>query len=382
MLIMILDWMQRMLGDGLGALGPARVLTYISVRAAMALGLAFLISLAIGPALIRRLTAIKYGQVIRKTSSAGAIDLSAMHSAKAGTPTMGGLLIMFSLLLPVLLFCRLSSAYTVLLLGVTFGYGALGYWDDYLKIIKKNHHGVSPRMKLLVQGALALVLGATLTWGGWAIPYAPTGANGYPYLMLPFFKNLYLSLGVFYIPYVILVMLATSNAVNLTDGLDGLAIGVTISTTAAFLIIGYLVSRVDFANYLLVPYIRGGGEIVVFLAALLGASLGFLWFNAHPAQVFMGDTGSMALGGALGTAALLLKHEVLLIVIGAVFVIEMLSVILQVTSFKLTGRRIFRMSPLHHHFEKCGMHESRIIIRFWIVAILSALAGLAMLKLR
>jgi phospho-N-acetylmuramoyl-pentapeptide-transferase len=201
-------------------------------------------------------------------------------------------------------------------------------------------------------------------------------------MLIPFFKEIYIHLGWFYVPYVAFVMLSMSNAVNLTDGLDGLAIGVSAANTLAFIIVAYLVSRIDFASYLFVPHIDGGGEIVVFLAALLGASLGFLWFNAHPAQVFMGDTGSMMLGGALGATALLLKQEYLLLVIGGVFVIEALSVIVQVTCFRLTGTRFFRMSPIHHHFEKRGMHESKIIIRFWIVSWLLALAGLAMLKLR
>ncbi len=382
MLILLLDWVREWMGNGSADLGPWRVLTFVTVRAAAALALAFLMSLLIGPWMIDKLRQIKVGQVIRTAKSAGAINLAAMHGAKAGTPTMGGLLIMFSLLLPVLLLCRLSSMYVLLMLGMTFGFGTLGFWDDYLKIVKKNHHGVSPRGKLLVQGALALVLGASLTWGNWLVQYQPVPASGYPYLLVPFFKTIYIHMGAFFVPYVIVVLLGTSNAVNLTDGLDGLAIGVAISSIATFLIVGYLVTRVDYSGYLFLPHIGGGEEIVVFLAALLGASLGFLWFNAHPAQVFMGDTGSMALGGALGTAALLLKHEVLLLVVGGVFVVEALSVILQVGSFKLTGRRILRMSPLHHHFEKLGMHESRIIIRFWVVSWLLAVAGLAILKLR
>ncbi|MCE5231040.1 phospho-N-acetylmuramoyl-pentapeptide-transferase [bacterium] len=385
MVILILDWLRNWLGDGLERLGPWRVLTYNPVRAAMALALAFTISLVIGPWVIRRLREIKAGQVIRHSKGVGAVDLAAMHGSKAGTPTMGGLLMMFSLFLPVILFCRLSCLYVWLLLAMTFGYGALGFWDDYLKIVKKNHYGVSPARKLIVQGALALVLGTTLTWGDWAgaVNYsvAPTSV-GYPYLLLPVFKNVYYSMGWMFVPYVMVVLLATSNAVNLTDGLDGLAIGVSISSIIAFIAIGYVVSRFDYARHLFVPYIHDGNEIVVFLAALLGASLGFLWFNAHPAEVFMGDTGSMMLGGALGTSALLLKQEVLLIIIGGVFVMEAASVILQVGCYKLTRTRLFRMSPLHHHFEKAGIKESKIIVRFWVISWLLALAGMAMLKLR
>lgn len=383
MVILILDWLREWLGDGLERLGPWRVLTYNSVRAALALGMAFAISIVIGPWVIRRLRLIKAGQVIRHSKGVGAVDLSAMHGCKAGTPTMGGLLMLFSLFLPVILFCRLDSFYVVLLLAMTIGYGALGFWDDYLKIVKKNHYGVSPRRKLLVQGALALVLGMTLTWGQFDVTYSQApGATGYPYLLVPLFKNVYYSMGWMYVIYTVIVLLATSNAVNLTDGLDGLAIGVSISSIIAFLVIGYLVSRVDYARYLYVPYIRDGHEIVVFLAALLGASLGFLWFNAHPAEVFMGDTGSMMLGGALGTTALLLKQELLLVVIGGVFVVEALSVILQVCCYKMTRTRLFRMSPIHHHFEKVGLHESKIIIRFWLISWLLALVGMGLLKLR
>jgi phospho-N-acetylmuramoyl-pentapeptide-transferase len=385
MLILLLDLI-RSLSAG-HDLGPARVLTYLSVRAAMALGMSFVIALAIGPWVIRRLAALKAGQVIRRAFSPMAVDLHAMHGKKAGTPTMGGTLILFSLLVPVLLFCRLTSFYTLVLLAMTLGYAALGFWDDYLKIIRQNHKGVSPARKLLVQGALGLVLGFAMWSPMWNVTYQPQPPlgpidPGYTHLLVPFFKYLYPQLGLWFIPLAMLVMICTSNAVNLTDGLDGLAVGVAIANITAFLIVAYLVTRVDFARYLIVPHIAGGGEIVVFLGALLGASLGFLWFNAHPAQVFMGDTGSMMLGGALGTTALLLKQELLLIVIGGVFVMESLSVMIQVAMVKLTGTRYFRMSPLHHHYEKLGMHESKIIIRFWIVSWLLAAAGLAMLKLR
>jgi phospho-N-acetylmuramoyl-pentapeptide-transferase len=385
MLILILDFIRQHLAKPGQDIGPVRLLEFITVRAALSLTLSFLISLMIGPWVIRRLAALKAGQVIRKSLGAAAVDLSAMHSKKAGTPTMGGLLIIIAFLAPVLLFCRLSSAHIFILMTMTLGYGALGFWDDYLKIAKKNHLGVSPRGKLIVQAGLGLVVGVLLWLGKWDVSYEPIKdhvIHGYPYLLVPFFKNLYLPLGLAFIPFVMFVLMCTSNAVNLTDGLDGLAIGVSIVNIGAFMIIAYLVSRVDFAKFLYVPYIEGGGEIVVFLAALLGASLGFLWFNAHPAQVFMGDTGSMMLGGAIGTTAILLKQEVLLIVIGGIFVMEALSVIIQVTTFKLTGTRYFRMSPLHHHYERMGLHETKIIVRFWMISWLLAMAGLAMLKLR
>jgi phospho-N-acetylmuramoyl-pentapeptide-transferase len=296
---------------------------------------------------------------------------------------MGGLLMMLAMFLPVMLFCRLTNVYVLLLIGATFGYGLLGFWDDYLKIVRKNHLGVSPRVKLLVQAGLGVSLGVTLLIGEWQVSYEPAPASaGYAHLLVPFFKYYYPALGWGFVALTAVVLLATSNAVNLTDGLDGLAIGVSIANIAAFLIVGYLATNAIYARYLIIPHIPGGGEIVVFLGALLGASLGFLWYNAHPAEIFMGDTGSMMLGGAIGATAILLKQELLLIVIGGVFVIEACSVILQVGYFKMTGKRILRMSPLHHHFEKLGIHESRIIIRFWIVAWLLAVVGLGTLKLR
>jgi phospho-N-acetylmuramoyl-pentapeptide-transferase len=378
MIILLIDYLTRHGGDP----GLLRLLDYISVRAALALALSFFISLLIGPRVIARLRALKAGQVIRKALRADTIDLSAMHGKKAGTPTMGGIIMMIAMLAPVLLLCRLTSGHVWLLLLMTFGYGLLGFRDDYLKIAKKNHHGVSPRGKMLVQAGLGLALGLFLLLGQWPVAYEPTGAQGYDHLLVPFFKWFYPHLGWWFVPFAMVVMLATSNAVNLTDGLDGLAIGVSIANIAAFLIIAYLATNAIYARYLFIPFIGGGGEIVVFLSALMGASLGFLWFNAHPAEVFMGDTGSMMLGGALGATAILLKQELLLVIIGGVFVLEAVSVILQTAMFKLTGTRIFRMSPLHHHYERLGVMESKIIARFWIVAWLLAIAGLGMLKLR
>jgi phospho-N-acetylmuramoyl-pentapeptide-transferase len=382
MLILILDLIKAHLPPDSRDIGPIRMLDYITVRTALALALAFIISLVIGPVVIRRLAGLKARQVIRKSRGAAAIDLSEMHKGKAGTPTMGGLLMILALLAPVLLFCRLTNTYIFYLLAMTLGYGALGFWDDYLKVTQQHHKGVTPGRKLLIQAGLGLILGWSLWYGQWNVVYPPTGDYGYPFLIVPFVKSIYYHMGWWFIPFVMLVMMCTSNAVNLTDGLDGLAIGVSIASVVPFMIIAYLVSRPSWAHYFYVPYVAGGGEIVVFLGALLGASLGFLWFNAHPAQVLMGDTGSMMLGGALGTTAILLKQELLLMVIGGVFVVEALSVIVQVTTFKLTGTRFFLMSPLHHHFEKRGLSETKIIIRFWLISWLLALAGLAMLKMR
>ena len=382
MLILLLDMLESLIRPD-ASLGPLRVLTYITVRAVLSLIMAFAISLALGPWLIRRLRALNANQAIRTSKGKTAIDFATMHGHKGNTPTMGGLLILAALLIPVLLFCRLTSGYIVLLLAMTVGYALLGFRDDYLKVVEKNHRGVSARGKLIVQASLGLLLGLSLYYGEWNVRYSPVpGVDGYPYLLFPFFKFLYPAWGLLFIPFVMIVLMAASNAVNLTDGLDGLAIGVSTVNIGAFMLVAYLVARPDFADYLFVPYIAGGGEIVVFLSALLGASLGFLWFNSHPAQIFMGDTGSLMLGGVLGTTAILLKQEMLLIVIGGIFVIEALSVIMQVACFKLTGTRIFRMAPLHHHFERAGLHESKIIIRFWLCSLLLALAGLALLKLR
>ncbi len=384
MLLLFLDfirWYLRQQGKA-ADLGPLRVFDYITVRAGSALVFAFALSLIFGPWMIERLRALKAGQIIRTAKKEGAISLSDMHGKKAGTPTMGGLLILVTTLGSVLIFGSLDSIAVMLLVAMSLGFGAVGFWDDYVKIMKKNHLGLSPRGKILGQVLLAVILAFVLKLGNWEVNYAPTGTSGYEHLLIPFFKDLYPPIGYAFVFWVVIVMVSASNAVNLTDGLDGLAIGVTISSAMAFTIIAYMASRVDMSSYLFIPFVPGGGEIVVFGAALIGASLGFLWFNSHPAQVFMGDTGSMMLGGALGTMALLLKHEALLLLIGGVFAVEAMSVIIQVTSFRLTGKRVFRMSPLHHHFEKLGLHESKIIIRFWTISILLALFGLATLKLR
>lgn len=384
MLLAFLDALQWIFVDQGGAddLGPLRVFRYITVRAAGALAFAFIVTLAIGPWMIGRLAAHGAGQVVRRATKKGAISLHDMHGEKEGTPTMGGLLIMASVFASVMIFAQLTNELVLLLVAVSMAYAALGFWDDYAKIIHRNHLGLSAKGKILGQLVFGLALGMTLTVGDWSVFYEQTGDVGYPYLLLPLFKGAYPFLGLGFLVLTALVMVGASNAVNLTDGLDGLAIGVTITSAAAFTVMAYLASRTDYSSYLSIPYVPGSGEVVVFGSALVGGGLGFLWFNSHPAQVFMGDTGSMMLGGALGTMAILIKQELLLVVVGGVFVAEAVSVILQVGSFKMTGKRIFRMAPLHHHYEKHGIHENKIIIRFWIAGLLLALLGIASLKLR
>lgn len=384
MLVLFLDFLRWYVSRGGGAedLGPLRVFQYITVRAGSALVVAFALSLFFGPRMIEWLKRGGAGQIVRGAIRKDAISLREMHGGKQGTPSMGGLMIMASMFTSVILFCRLNNPYVILLGLVAIAFATLGFIDDYRKILEKNHLGVSPRGKLLVQGGIGLALGFILWFGDWSVFYEPTGDRGYGHLLIPFLKDLYPSIGIFFVLLAILVMTCTSNAVNLTDGLDGLAGGVTLACTAAFTLMAYFACHSRLASYLYIPYVPGGGEIVVFGGALFGATLGFLWFNSHPAQLFMGDTGSMMLGGTLGAIALMIKQELLLVLIGGVFVIEALSVIIQVASYKTTGKRVFLMSPIHHHFEKMGLHESKIIIRFWTVSLLLALLGIATLKLR
>jgi phospho-N-acetylmuramoyl-pentapeptide-transferase len=317
-----------------------------------------------------------------------------MHGKKAGTPTMGGTLIVIALLVPVFLFCSLINPFVWLLVLVTFGFGTLGFLDDYLKITKKNADGLDPRYKILGQVIMGLIVGSYLYLFGdtkiLAVEYTWFEAGrvahgpftGYDYILVPFLKRYYLHIGALFVLYVIVVLTATSNAVNLTDGLDGLCIGIMTIVTLAFVLITYLQSNRGYATYLMLPYVPKADEVVVFLSALVGACLGFLWFNAYPAEMFMGDTGSLTLGGIIGTAAIITKQEILLGIIGGIFVLEALSVIIQVTSFKLTGRRVFRMAPIHHHFEQLGWSEPQVVVRFWIIAVVLALVGLSTLKLR
>jgi phospho-N-acetylmuramoyl-pentapeptide-transferase len=359
-----------------------RVGKYITVRAASALVLAFLLSLLFGPWIIRRLGQLKLGQQIRKIRKENAPDLYAMHRSKEGTPTMGGVMIVFAILISTLLLCNLANAVVRFLILLTVAFALIGFVDDYFKISQRNARGLSPRVKLLFQILLGAAVGFYLFGSEMGVYYFYKNMPGSTHLCVPFVKDWYPDLGLGIIAMSMLVITASSNAVNLTDGLDGLAIGITIITALAFAIIAYIAGNVKFARYLLIPYVPAGGEMTVFLGAIVGAGAGFLWFNAHPAQVFMGDTGSLALGGMLGTVALLIRQELLLLIIGGVFVIEALSVILQVLSYKMTGKRLFLMSPLHHHFERMGLAESKIIARFWIIASLLALFGLSTLKLR
>ena len=341
------------------------VFRYISFRSMAALITALLISIIIGPRFIAWLRKVKCGQYILE-------DVKG-HAAKAGTPTMGGLLIFASLFASILLWGDLTNIYVWQTLFVFFSFGAIGLWDDLSKLRHHQNKGISPRMKMGAQ-ILAASMAMFLLW-------LDPGYSSQ--LHIPFFKDFTFDLGWIYIPFGAFIMVAASNAVNLTDGLDGLAIGPTIVAAVVFALFIYITGNSFIANYLLVPYIPGVGEVTVFCAALVGAGLGFLWFNAYPAQIFMGDVGSLSLGGVLGFLALLSKQEITLAVVGAIFVAETLSVILQVGYFRWTaGKRLFLMAPLHHHFELKGIPESKIIIRFWILSILLGLIALAVLKLR
>lgn len=342
---------------------------YITFRTFGALLTALLISFLWGRPFIGWLRSRqKQGQPIREDGPASHLI------TKKGTPTMGGVLILVALTISTLLWAHLTNPFMWVVLYVTLCFGLLGAVDDYFKLIKANSRGISPSLKLASQ--VLFSLGAA-----WMLhPLFPDGLAWH--LSLPFFKAILFDLGWFFIPFVMLVIIGSSNAVNLTDGLDGLAIGPVMMVGGCFLIIAYVVGHTGFAHYLQLNFIPGAGELAVFCGALLGSSLGFLWYNAPPAQVFMGDTGSLALGGALGTIAVITKHEIVLLIVGGVFVLETISVILQVISFKMTGRRLFLMAPIHHHFEKKGWAEETIVIRFWIISIVLALIGLATLKIR
>lgn len=377
------------IGSNIAADSPLsflRVLDYITVRAALAMAFSFGFCLVFGPGLIRFLRHLKAVQYIRKSEGEGAVSLDEIHYQKAGTPSMGGVLMLGAVIGSVLLFTRVSEPAVMLATFAMLGFCAIGFRDDYLKITAKNSAGMSARAKLAWQFVIAAIFAVAYAYVfPHIVKYTPAGetmVTGPDFLLFPFFKHLFIGLGILYIPFAIVVLTATSNAVNLTDGLDGLAAGVTISATICFALVAYLAGRTEDARYLIIPHVQGAGELAVLLSALIGACFGFLWFNSHPAEMFMGDTGSMMLGGLLGSVALLIKQEFLLIVVGGVFVAEAGSVILQVGSYKLRRKRIFRMTPLHHHFEKCGIPESKIIARFWIVSALLALAGLVSLKIR
>ena len=349
--------------------GALNLFRYITFRTAGATVTAIFICLILGPFFIRLLKKYQVQEKIREEGPSS-------HQKKAGTPTMGGLIIISGIVFPTLLWADMSNFYILMVLLVTLWLGLIGYMDDYLKVIKHQPKGMIGRKKLVGQVLLGLIFGLFLTY---LVP-----SNSYDATTdIPFFKNYILNLGALYIPFIIIVITGSSNAVNLTDGLDGLAIGLSGICFITFAGMAYLTGRLDYSQYLQIEYLPGTGELAVFCGAAVGSALGFLWFNSHPAEVFMGDTGSLALGGALGAIAILLKKELLLVIIGGVFVMEALSVILQVGSYRFRNKkRIFKMAPIHHHFELLGWNESKVVVRFWILGALCALLTLATLKIR
>ena len=367
------------------------VFQYITLRAVLATLTALAISLLAGPLVIRKLTAYKIGQAVRN-------DGPQSHLAKAGTPTMGGALVLLSILITTLLWADLSNRFVWAVLVVTFGFGAIGWVDDYRKVVKSNPKGLSPRAKFFWQSLIGLVAAVYLAFAvsapstskvleffmAWVASGFSMGLPPNADLIVPFFKNIAYPLGVFgFITLSYFVIVGTSNAVNLTDGLDGLAIMPAVMVAGGLAVFAMVLGRVDYSRYLLFPYIPGAAELTVFCGALVGAGLGFLWFNAYPADVFMGDVGALALGAALGTVAVIVRQEIVLFIMGGVFVAETISVMLQVLYFKWSGgKRIFRMAPLHHHYELSGWKESQVVVRFWIITMMLVLFGLSTLKLR
>jgi phospho-N-acetylmuramoyl-pentapeptide-transferase len=360
MLLFLTDWLAQLET-------AFSVFRYLTLRGIMAVLTALMISLLVGPAMIRRLTRYKIGQTVRD-------DGPQSHLSKAGTPTMGGALILVAVAVATLLWADLLNPYVWLVLLVTLACGAIGLVDDYRKLVLKDARGLASRYKFLGQSVVGLVAAGYL----YAIATTPAETA----LLVPYLKDVSFQLGPWFILLAYLVIVGSSNAVNLTDGLDGLAVLPTVLVCGALAIFVYASGRVDFAGYLKIPHVPGMGEVVVFCGAMVGAGLGFLWFNTYPAQVFMGDVGALALGAALGIVAVAARQELVLLIMGGVFVAETLSVMLQVASFKLTGKRIFRMAPLHHHFELKGWPEPRVIVRFWILTVILVLIGLASLKIR
>lgn len=343
------------------------VFEYLTLRGILGAGTALAISLLVGPYLIRRLNYHQVGQSVRD-------DGPQSHLSKSGTPTMGGALILVAIAISTLLWADLRNPYVWVVLLVTAVFGAVGWVDDYRKVVEKNSRGLPARWKYLWQSVAGIAAALYL--------YLAVDDPAATQLFVPFFKDVALEMGPLFVVLTYFVIVGSSNAVNLTDGLDGLAIMPAVMVGSALGIIAYLTGHVEFADYLHIPYIDGSGELAVFCGALAGAGLGFLWFNTYPAQIFMGDVGALALGAALGTVAVITRHEIVLFIMGGIFVMETVSVILQVASFKLTGRRIFRMAPIHHHFELKGWPEPRVIVRFWIITVMLVLFGLATLKLR
>jgi phospho-N-acetylmuramoyl-pentapeptide-transferase len=360
----MLYWLSEYLQEYLRSLA---VFQYLTVRAILGVLTALGISLLFGPWFIRKLTELRIGQSVRT-------DGPQSHLSKSGTPTMGGALILAAIFISSLLWSDLSNRYVWVVLIVTAIFGAVGWVDDYRKVAKRDSRGLPGRWKYFWQSIAGF--GAAL------FLYYTAQTPAETQLFIPIFKNVALDLGLFYVVFTYFVIVGTSNAVNLTDGLDGLAIMPSVMVAAALGVIAYLVGNSQFSQYLHIAYIPGAGELVIFCCALVGAGLGFLWFNTYPAQVFMGDVGALALGAALGVIAVIVRHEIVLFIMGGIFVLETVSVILQVASFKLTGRRIFRMAPIHHHYELKGWPEPRIIVRFWIITLVLVLIGLATLKFR
>ncbi|MDT8406263.1 MAG: phospho-N-acetylmuramoyl-pentapeptide-transferase [Methylococcales bacterium] len=360
MLLYLTEWLMQ-IDSGF------RVLQYLTLRAIMGALTSLIIAFMVGPWMIKKLTVRKIGQSIRD-------DGPKSHFDKAGTPTMGGTLILVAITFSTLLWGNLSNHYVWVILLVTLGFGVVGFVDDYLKVMLGNSKGLSAKAKYFWQSLLGA--GAAL------FLYSQAEVAAETQLIVPFLKTFVLDLGLFYVVLTYFVIVGTSNAVNLTDGLDGLAIMPTVMVAGGLGIFAYLSGHVEFATYLAIPFLPNAGELVVFCAALIGAGLGFLWFNAYPAMVFMGDVGALALGAALGVLAVLVRQEIVLMIMGGVFVLETVSVMLQVASFKLTGKRMFKMAPIHHHFELKGWPEPRVIVRFWIITVILVLIGLATLKIR
>jgi phospho-N-acetylmuramoyl-pentapeptide-transferase len=343
------------------------VFQYLTLRAILSTLTGLGMALVFGPAIIRQLSSHRVGQVIRD-------DGPQSHLSKAGTPTMGGTLILIAVSISTLLWSDLTNRYVWLVLAIMLGFGAIGYWDDYRKLVLKHSRGMPARQKYLCQSILG--------FGAAIYLYVTATMPAETQLIIPFFKNFSLVMGPFFILFTYFVIVGSSNAVNLTDGLDGLAIMPVVLVTIALGIFAYATGNINYANYLAIPYLPGVGELIVFCGALVGAGLGFLWFNTYPAQVFMGDVGALALGAALGVMAVIVRQEIVFFFMSGIFVLETVSVILQVASYKLTGKRIFKMAPIHHHFELKGWPEPRVIVRFWIITFMLVMCGLATLKLR
>ena len=361
--------MLYLLSDFSSQFNVLNVFRYLTFRAGGSVVTALIVAFVFGPAIIRWLKSKQgYGQPIRTDGPKSHLI------TKQGTPTMGGVMMLLGIGVATLMWADLSNRYVWIALFVTMSYGFIGFMDDYLKVTKRTSGGLKGRLKMVAE---IVVAGLAVYWI--SVVSTPVLADR---LSVPFFKDVLFDLGLFYIPFGVFVMVGAANSVNLTDGLDGLAIVPVMIAAGVFAIIAYLIGNQVFANYLQVNYVPGAGELAVFCGAVMGAGLGFLWFNAPPAMVFMGDTGSLAMGGALGSVAVVTKHEIVLAIVGGLFVLETVSVIVQVASFKLTGKRVFRMAPLHHHYEEKGWAESTVVIRFWIIAFILAVAGLATLKLR